>query len=334
MLKRHAISNNPGRQIFLSCFEDTFIGAISWRTNRQLCSKHHIMLSSVSATQGKLKLFTWRFSVWHKDEGFETVMTCSPELPSSWCANICPAKTIICQAACGKNTNKELPMSKQTERGHRQRCCSSRSEPTLMRVMLYWIVRITTKTSKPPRVISLMVLSLNQATFFMTCKIKCIFFMKIQLPNRKKLRWTQAPSFFVPALLFQWQRIDNWNEKKLTHDLVNCPVEHIVLTEDQQHDKRHVNVMWILLRRVVQNLQQRHDLWTIERHHQDDYTFHERSQNSGQVQKWRMTLTSWSMFVLDKMKLFTPWFLCRSKYNSSVVWSSLRVLQTASYNLV
>lgn len=117
---------------------------------------------------------------------------------------------------------------------------------TLVRVMLNWMVRMTTRMSKLPSEISVNDLSVYHEMFFNIWN------------NRKTEKW-------------HTKKNEDWFRAvgQATHHLMDGTVEGIILRKDEENDEGHVDMMRISFLDVVKDLKNRQHLGR----HMDKYAY-------------------------------------------------------------
>lgn len=111
--------------------------------------------------------------------------------------------------------------------------------PTLVRVMLNWMVRMTTRMSKLPREISVSDLSEYHVMFFSTCES--------ERGTQTTWEWHDARATCV--------KVSKAPQIVSTHHLVDGAIEGIILCENEQNNERHVDVMRISVLHMVKDLE-------------------------------------------------------------------------------
>lgn len=128
-------------------------------------------------------------------------------------------------------------------------------KPTLVRVMLNWMVRMTTRMSKLPSEISVNDLSVYHEMFFSTCERQ-----RERQSNEKCLLKTSGMFILASAnnesMQRQYMKCKQTCIKTMsTHHLVDGAIEGIILCKDEQNNEGHVDMMRISVLHVVKDLE-------------------------------------------------------------------------------
>lgn len=209
------------------------------RINNQLT--YSIILCCALSFVQLQHVLTWWCVGQRIDGDNETGLTCWQVQPDSWCGGTYPRKDecrnihgylMVCKCVSFSMRVDESVYKWWTEA----------PKLTLVRVILNWMVRMTTSMSKLPSEISVNDRSVYHEMFFNTCE-------------REKDTEIMLRCWKLQELLSLLLQVTEGCIQLFTHHLVDGAIEGIVLSEDEQNNEGHVDMVRISVLHMVKDLE-------------------------------------------------------------------------------
>lgn len=190
-------------------------------------------------------------------------------------------------------------------------------KPTLVRVMLNWMVRMTTRMSKLPREISVSDLSEYHVMFFSTWE-------KGGGPRQRQESRLQAGENYDTT---SWQhalKVNKAPQSVSTHHLVDGTIESIILCENEQNNEGHVDVVGVSVLHMVKDLQDGQNL-SREEDKESEYVSHSGESlnlcsNTSDAKPLCNDTVQMSKHKNSHAKICGSWLVSRFQYTVKVVF--------------